>query len=165
MRPRRPLQMTSTRNSGNCICRGPNCPHGGRVRHHGSRGQVKRFERRRQCQLYRERGCTSGQDFDTSGTLTWADGETGPKNIVVDYFEDTAIEGQESFRIALNTPTGGAAIHSSENFKVMIIVDNDEGFRLRATAASVHENVGTVQILLREVVRQMCGERRLFDGR
>ncbi len=91
---------------------------------------------------------TSGQDFDTSGTLTWADGETGLKSIVVDYLEDADIEGQESFRIELTMPTGGAWIDSSENFKVMIIVDNDEGFRLRATSVSVNENADAVQILV-----------------
>jgi uncharacterized delta-60 repeat protein len=91
---------------------------------------------------------TPGEDFVTSGTLAWADGETGTKFIEVDYLEDAVAEGRESFQIELNTPTGGVTIRSSGRRQVMIIVDNDEGFLLPDTAASANENVGTLQFAI-----------------
>ena len=58
---------------------------------------------------------TLGEDFVTSGTLAWADGETGPKFIDVDYLEDAVIEGDESFQIELTATTGGATIGPSRS--------------------------------------------------
>ena len=92
------------------------------------------------------RSATLGEDFVVSGTLAWADGDTAPKFIDVDYLEDAVFEGTESFQIALTAPTGGAT--SSSRRQTMIISDNDEGFRLRANAASVNENAGSLQILV-----------------
>ena len=54
---------------------------------------------------------TSDVDFSTSGTLTWADGDTEWKTITVNYLEDTEAEGRESFEIVLQNATGGATVH------------------------------------------------------
>ena len=99
---------------------------------------------------------TPGEDFVTSGTLAWADGETGPKFIEVDYLEDAAVEGDESFRLDLITTTGGATISSSHRRQVMIIFDNDEGFLLSDTTVSVDENAGTLQF---SIVRSGASNR------
>ncbi len=98
---------------------------------------------------------TPGEDFVTSGTLTWADGETGSKFIRVDYLEDAAAEGQESFHFELIRPTGGATIRRSGGRQVMIIKDNDEGFGFRDATVSVNEG-GFLQI---EVARSDASNR------
>ncbi|MDX9956402.1 MAG: Calx-beta domain-containing protein, partial [Anaerolineae bacterium] len=52
----------------------------------------------------------SGSDYvHTSGTLTFAAGET-LKTITVQIVGDTVSEPNESFTVALNTPSGGATI-------------------------------------------------------
>ena len=99
---------------------------------------------------------TPGEDFVISGTLAWADGDTAPKFIEVDYLEDAAVEGDESFRIDLIAPTGGATISSSLRRQVMIIIDNDEGFLLYDTTVSVNENGGTVQIAIEKMVPRIA---------
>ena len=93
---------------------------------------------------------TLGEDFVVSGTLAWADGETGRKDIEVDYLEDVVFEGTESFTIELTAPTGGATISSSSSLRrqVMIISDNDAGFTLSPSAISVNESGGTLQIMV-----------------
>ncbi len=96
---------------------------------------------------------TRGEDFVISGTLAWADGETGLKFIDVQYLEDAVFEGNESFMIELTAPTGGAAITSRSlgRRQVMIIHDNEAGFRLSNAAISVNENGGTLQIMVGKV--------------
>jgi hypothetical protein len=47
----------------------------------------------------------AGQDFTaTSGSLTWADGETANKNIVVPILSDALVEGDETFTLNLTAP-------------------------------------------------------------
>lgn len=47
----------------------------------------------------------AGQDFTaTSGTLTWADGETADKTIVVPILSDQLVEGDETFTVKLTAP-------------------------------------------------------------
>jgi len=47
----------------------------------------------------------AGQDFTAvSGTLTWADGETADKAIVVPILSDNLVEGDETFRVTLTAP-------------------------------------------------------------
>ncbi len=89
-----------------------------------------------------------GVDFVISGTLTWADGEAGPKSLHVDLLEDAVVENSESLYIELTAPTGGATISSSLSLRrqTIIITDNDEGFFLPVTAVSVNENGGSLQI-------------------
>lgn len=47
------------------------------------------------------------QDFTTAnGTLTWADGDTTDKQIVVPIVSDNFIEGDETFKVTLTEPSG-----------------------------------------------------------
>jgi hypothetical protein len=57
---------------------------------------------------------TAGSDYTTtSGTLSWANGDTAAKTITVNISQDAILEGNETFTVTLNTPTGGASIGSS----------------------------------------------------
>jgi hypothetical protein len=48
-----------------------------------------------------------GQDFTTvNGTLTWADGDTTDKQIIVPILSDNLIEGDEQFKATLSEPSG-----------------------------------------------------------
>ncbi|MFK7858110.1 MAG: Calx-beta domain-containing protein [Granulosicoccus sp.] len=48
-----------------------------------------------------------GEDFNTrSGTLSWADGESGIRTIMVDLLPDELEEGPESFTVQLSNPVG-----------------------------------------------------------
>ena len=50
----------------------------------------------------------AGQDFTAiSGALTWADGETADKQIVVPILSDNLVEGAETFLVTMNTQVGG----------------------------------------------------------
>ena len=63
----------------------------------------------------------AGLDYTaTSGTLTWADGETGNKGCVIPIINDTLIEGDETFNLNLT----GAAVNLPASTAVTI-VDND----------------------------------------
>jgi hypothetical protein len=67
---------------------------------------------------------TAGNDYTpASGSLTLADGVTST-SFQVDILDDTAYEGNESVRLALSNPGGGAAI-GSDNSAVLIIQDNE----------------------------------------
>ena len=49
----------------------------------------------------------AGQDFTTmNGTLTWADGDTADKQIVVPILSDNLVEGDEQFKVTLTEPDG-----------------------------------------------------------
>jgi len=77
---------------------------------------------------YNTRGSTAtgGKDFvATSGTLTWADGDTATKSIVVRILDDDAAEGNEDFEIRLSSPAGGATLSHSSATKRLQIKAND----------------------------------------
>lgn len=51
----------------------------------------------------------AGSDFvNTSGVLTWADGESGAKTINISIMNDSGQENQESFSVNLSNPQGAA---------------------------------------------------------
>lgn len=67
---------------------------------------------------------TAGDDFPaSSGTLIFNDGEIS-KSILIPIFDDTLKETNESFRITLSNPTGGATLASPAETTVTIL-DND----------------------------------------
>ena len=56
---------------------------------------------------------TGGSDFSpASGTLTWANGESGPKSFTVALLSDAASEGTESVTLRVTSPSGGATLGS-----------------------------------------------------
>ena len=81
---------------------------------------------------------TAGEDYtSTSGTLTFADGETS-QTINVPLKNDTDSESPEIFKIKLSTPTGGSEIGNQDEVEITIL-DNDTsgGTSSAASQASV----------------------------
>jgi hypothetical protein len=51
----------------------------------------------------------AGTDYVAkSGTLSWADGNATPQNVVITILDDGIVNGDKAFYLQLNTPTGGA---------------------------------------------------------
>lgn len=70
---------------------------------------------------------TAGSDYTaTSGTLTFADGETS-KTVAIPVTEDTSDEGRESFTVELSNPVGNAAAGAAlgRRLATVTIEDND----------------------------------------
>ena len=66
----------------------------------------------------------SGSDYTAkSGSLSFANGETS-KTFAVTVLDDTAYEGNETFNLALSSPTGGATL-GSPTAAMVTIFDND----------------------------------------
>jgi hypothetical protein len=68
---------------------------------------------------------SSGVDFVAhSGTLTWVDGDSSSRSIVIDVVGDGATEGTESLVVSLAGPTGGAVVDPVDWVLVNIIDDD-----------------------------------------
>lgn len=64
---------------------------------------------------------TAGEDYEeTSGTLTWGDGDRSDKSFTINILDDDADEGQETFVVRLFDPTGGAVLGSVSQTTVRI---------------------------------------------
>ena len=69
---------------------------------------------------------TAGEDYTaTSGTLTFADGETS-KTVSIPILDDTEVEGSENFGFAIDNIVGGATLLAPRTALVAII-DNETG--------------------------------------
>jgi uncharacterized delta-60 repeat protein len=56
-----------------------------------------------------------GSDFeDTSGTLTWNDGDASDRTLTINIFDDAVAESNEDFLLTLSEPTGSAQLAASE---------------------------------------------------
>lgn len=91
---------------------------------------------------------TAASDYAAaSGTLFWADGESGPKIIPITILDDAIEEADETFAVNLSAPTGGARLQQASTS--VTIQDNDANpgqLRFAVSAASVSEAAATVQI-------------------
>ncbi|MCZ6691905.1 MAG: hypothetical protein O7H41_20145 [Planctomycetota bacterium] len=68
---------------------------------------------------------TSPADFTaTSGTLSWADGDSTSQTFTVDISDDTLAESDEAFDLDLSNPIGGAVL-GTQSSAVVTIADND----------------------------------------
>lgn len=67
----------------------------------------------------------AGSDYtSTSGTITWNDGDGNSKTISIPITDDSAVEGDENFTVALSNPTGPAGLGTPTS-AVVTITDND----------------------------------------
>lgn len=68
----------------------------------------------------------AGTDYTpVSGTLNWAAGEGGLKNIVVPILPDAAADGSRTFTVTLSGPTGGATLPGANASTVVTILDDE----------------------------------------
>jgi hypothetical protein len=73
-------------------------------------------------------GTAQASDFTAaSGTLSWADGDDAAKTIAVATKEDSAAEGNETVKVTLSNPTGGAALDNAGKAATVTIQDDDSG--------------------------------------
>ncbi len=88
----------------------------------------------------------------TSGTLTWADGDASAKTITVPILDDDLSESDEAFRLTLSNPTGGATLGNLSQLTQLIRDDDANGsLRFETAAVSTAETAGSVTVrVLRE---------------
>jgi hypothetical protein len=90
----------------------------------------------------------SGSDYTPfSAILTFAAGETS-KKISIPILNDTIVEANETFKVTLSTPTGGATVPTTAASAIVTIVSDDVGGTIQFSDAaySVNEAAGTATI-------------------
>ncbi|MGL6223480.1 MAG: Calx-beta domain-containing protein, partial [Steroidobacteraceae bacterium] len=92
---------------------------------------------------------TAGTDFTAaSGSLNWADGESGSKSVTVSVANDTAVEAAESFAVTLATATGASL--AAPSTATVTINDDDVAppgvVAFSAAAFAATETQGSVTI-------------------
>ena len=79
---------------------------------------------------------TAGSDYTaTSGTVSWANGDTANKTFTVPITNDTLDEPNETFTVTLSSPTGGATLGIPSSATVTI-TDDDPTPTVQFSAAS-----------------------------
>lgn len=93
-------------------------------------------------------GTAQAADFTAaSGTLTWADNDDDPKTITVITNEDAAAEGNETVRVTLSNPTGGATLENA--IATLTIQDDDLGGAVPTAPANLQAHGhSTAEIML-----------------
>ncbi len=68
----------------------------------------------------------AGEDYTaTTTTLTWADGERQNKTVRIPILDDDLAEGNESLRLTLSNPTGGARLDDERGTATLTILDSN----------------------------------------
>ncbi len=86
-------------------------------------------------------GTASGSDYSgTTGSLSWAAGETGSKSFNVALTQDATLESNETVVLTLSSATGGATIGGTNPAALTIVDDDNPGtVQFSAAAFSVSE--------------------------
>ncbi|WP_146066881.1 Calx-beta domain-containing protein, partial [Candidatus Venteria ishoeyi] len=81
---------------------------------------------------------TEGEDYSvngsSSGILTWVDGETNNKTLIITLTDDTDAEGDETLNLSLSNPSGSAALGTNAN--ATLTINDDEGAALQICSGS-----------------------------
>ena len=93
---------------------------------------------------------TAGSDYTaTSGTLSWADGDSAARTFSIPITDDSVLESSETVNLTLSSASGGATL-GSPSTAVLTIVDNEASqpgeLSFSAATYSVNENGGSVAI-------------------
>jgi L,D-peptidoglycan transpeptidase YkuD (ErfK/YbiS/YcfS/YnhG family) len=93
----------------------------------------------------------AGTDFTaTSGTLSWADGDTSSKSFAVPISNATPFTGTRSFTVKLTNASGGAALGSPSSATASItgdaVVVTPGSLQLSSSGYSVGQAAGTVKV-------------------
>jgi hypothetical protein len=68
----------------------------------------------------------AGEDYTATGvTLNWAAGDRADKTVQIPISDDAKTEGNETVRITLSNPTGGATLDDEDDVATLTIVDDD----------------------------------------
>lgn len=94
-------------------------------------------------------GTAQASDFTpASGTLSWADNDDDPKTITVQTKEDTVAEGNETVRVTLSNPTGGAVLDAASKATVTI-QDDDSGATVPTAPTNLQAHAhSTTEVML-----------------
>jgi ribosomal protein L35AE/L33A len=97
---------------------------------------------------------TAGSDYtSTSGTLSWADGDSADKTFTVNITNDTAVEGNEDFNVTLSGASGASL--GTPNSATVTIMDDDATsagtLQYSSSTYSVNENGTFVTITVTRV--------------
>ena len=97
---------------------------------------------------------TAGADFGSAGgSLTWSDGEGGPKTFVIPITNDDDVEGPETVGLTLTGATGAAL--GATTSATLTITDDDEpepgSLAFEMTSHSVAEADGSITITVNRV--------------
>ncbi|NTV15308.1 MAG: DUF1566 domain-containing protein, partial [Desulfobulbaceae bacterium] len=92
---------------------------------------------------------TAGMDYSAvSGVLSWGDGDTADKSIIVNIANDGVTEGSESVNLALSAATGGATLANPKTALLTIVDDENLAgtVSLGSPSYTMAENGGTATI-------------------
>src|SRR5262249_40058565 len=85
----------------------------------------------------------------TSGSVSFADGDSTPKTFTIPISDDSLVEGAETVNLTLSAPTGGATL-GAQTTPVLTINDNDVAqpgvLAFSSATYPVNENAGTATI-------------------
>ncbi len=94
-----------------------------------------------------ELSATPGADYEeTTLTLTWADGDVAPREVLVPLIGDSLVEGEESVDLVLFDPSPGAFL-GEPAFAELALLDDDAAagsLQFVTTSRSISEADGTV---------------------
>jgi predicted outer membrane repeat protein len=93
----------------------------------------------------------AGSDYNqSSGKLSWNDGDSGDKTFTVSILDDTKAEGNETFIVSLGKTTGDVVLGSPDTAVVTIIDDEEGGKSIQGCIELDGSPVMKVQVLLKQ---------------